>query len=116
MQKYQVDINEKRFRAPAANLERLAYLATLVAVEAPERPGNFTSYVRWQLINQIREELEAADYPWRDAVRYRVARERERKEQLYQEQLAESKLAEERWQQQQAEKAARLAAAEGKPS
>lgn len=62
-------------RAPStldvANATRLAYLAALAAVEAPERQSRNAecARVRWSLINEVREALDDAGFDWRTACR-----------------------------------------------
>lgn len=63
------------------NTERLAHLATLVAIETPLRQGQaFAAYVPWATIHEIREELDKTGYPWRDAHAIRVRKQHEARE------------------------------------
>lgn len=52
-------------------VERLAFMAALAVIEAPEREGthSFRCGVRWGIIRDIRRELEAAGFDWRTACR-----------------------------------------------
>lgn len=54
-----------------AAVERIAFLAALAAIEAPEREGaySWTARVRWGIIRDLRKELEAAGFDWRTACR-----------------------------------------------
>lgn len=50
------------------NAGRLAFLAAEVCIEAPVRQGQaFAAYVPWDLIHEIRKELDRAGWPWREA-------------------------------------------------
>jgi hypothetical protein len=52
--------------------DTLAKLARLVAIEAPERRGDGTARIPWELVNRIRACLEAEGFDWRWAVRQRL--------------------------------------------
>lgn len=44
----------------------LAYLAAIVAIEAPLKQGHaFAAYIPWDVIHKIREALDEAGWPWR---------------------------------------------------
>ena len=57
---------------------RLAYLAALVAVEAPQKRGESTNAARipWSLIEEIRRELQDDGLDWRRASKDRAIIER----------------------------------------
>jgi hypothetical protein len=52
-----------------ANATRLAWLAALVAVEAPARVSSYANAARipWYLVTEIREELAAVGFDWKRA-------------------------------------------------
>jgi hypothetical protein len=51
------------------NAGRIAYLATIAAIEAPLYQTKWASAarVRWELIHEIRAELDAVGFDWRTA-------------------------------------------------
>lgn len=53
--------------AELEQIERLAYLALLAAIEAPAKrgPGIFSCGIRWDLIGDLRAQLEGAGVNWR---------------------------------------------------
>lgn len=63
------------------NAPELAWLAALVAVEAPARRSSHASGARinWGLIHRIREELTVAGFDWKLAATERKRIEDERK-------------------------------------
>jgi len=67
-----------KLNVPDATAERLAFLAAIVAIEAPERVSLHANDVRipWSVINEIREALEEAGWNWRYAVRERIRLEK----------------------------------------
>jgi hypothetical protein len=72
------DTKTQRFRTPHA--EALAYIAALIAVEAPVQANkaSATAKVSWKLVDDIREILTKAGFDWRmaAAAHKRIARER----------------------------------------
>lgn len=52
-------------------VERIAFMAALAVIEAPEREGthSWKCGVRWGIIRDIRRELEAAGFDWRTSCR-----------------------------------------------
>jgi len=75
------DTNKKEFIV--MNSRHLAYLAALVAVEAPVRANanSSTAKISWQLVDQIRAALDAAGFDWRGAATEHKRLERESKRQ-----------------------------------
>lgn len=73
------DTKTKRFTTPHA--EELAYLAALVAVEAPARANKWASTARipWDLVEHIRDTLSLDGFDWKQAAIERKHREDERK-------------------------------------
>ncbi len=67
-----------KLNVPDATAMKLAWLAAIAAVEAPERVSLHANDVRipWSLINEIREALEEAGWNWRYAVRERIRLEK----------------------------------------
>lgn len=57
--------------AELEELERLAYLALLATIEAPEKRGanSYTCGIPWHILEQIRASLEGARLNWRAACR-----------------------------------------------
>jgi hypothetical protein len=68
-----------KLNVPDATAMKLAWLAAIAAVEAPERVSLHANDVRipWSVINEIREALDEAGWNWRMAVRERVRLEKE---------------------------------------
>jgi hypothetical protein len=73
------DIKTKRFETP--HMAELAYLATLIAIEAPARANKHASQARipWPLIDRLREILDKDGLDWRRAVNERARVESERR-------------------------------------
>lgn len=70
------DIDSKRYSTP--RVEYLAYLAALVAVEAPVRTSDWgKAKVPWDLVKKIRAELTKAGFDWKTAATMHKERERE---------------------------------------
>jgi hypothetical protein len=78
------DVKTKRFDTPHA-LE-LAYLAALVAVEAPVQANKYasTAKIPWHLIDALREVLAKDGFDWRKAASEAAHIERERRIAEYQ--------------------------------
>jgi hypothetical protein len=55
-----------------ASMRQLAYLATLIAVEAPAKRSKYSvaASIRWTLIEDIRNTLWAAGYPIDETIKH----------------------------------------------
>lgn len=73
------DTKTKRYSTPHA--EQLAYLAALVAIEAPASANQnaSTAKIPWELIDRIRELLAESGMDWRKAALERARVEHRRK-------------------------------------
>jgi hypothetical protein len=71
----------KTKRYTGTNTELLAYLAVVVAVEAPERANRWASCAKipWPVVESIRHALNGTGLDWRKAVRGRLVLQREEK-------------------------------------
>jgi hypothetical protein len=60
------------------NASHLAWLAAMVAVEAPERvsANAVCASIPWETVTEIREALDAAGFDWRKTVKERVRLEK----------------------------------------
>jgi hypothetical protein len=73
-------VTEKKLNLPALMQERLAYLAAIVAIEAPLKQGQaFSASIPWDTVHKIRAELDEAGWPWRKAHAHRVQLDKQAK-------------------------------------
>ncbi len=67
-------MTEKKLRVPESARESLAFLAALVAIEAPAKQGHArAAYIQWKTIHQIRAVLDDVGFNWRSVQQHRFA-------------------------------------------